>query len=173
MDFIRLSDLPGTYARIPSTNRINFGGVAPTELKPGYERVHTVTDYYDGPRKGIADFQGEPHIYESIFDESKGKYSELFRLAPIAPETFWAAMEDWAIWQRYELAYHSGKADLSSHPALPHETQRHSELEAILEKVLVIDVHKAITRIARFEPLGNIDLPRGVLRPLQVKWTEP
>jgi hypothetical protein len=82
-------------------------------------------------------------------------------------------MEDWAIWQRYELAYHSGRADLSSHPALPHETQRHSELEAILEKVLVLDPHKAITRIGRFEPLGNVDLPRGVLRPLQVKWTEP
>ena len=144
-----------------------------TELKPEYERVHTVTAYYDGPRKGIADYQGEPHIYECIFDESKGNCSEIFRLAPIAEETFRAAMEDWAIWQRYELAYHSGKADLSSHPALPHETQRHSELEAILDKVLVIDVPKASTRIGRFEPVGNVDLPRGVLRPLQVNWTAP
>jgi hypothetical protein len=60
-------------------------------------------------------------------------------------------MEDWAIWQRYELAYHSGKADLSSHPTLPHETQRHSELGAILEKVLVIDAHVAITHVANTE----------------------
>jgi hypothetical protein len=96
--------------------------VTPTELKPGYERVHSVTDYYDGPRKGIADYQGKPHLYECIIDESKGNYSELFRLAPIAPETFRTAMEDWASWQRYKLACHLGKADISSHPALPHET---------------------------------------------------
>lgn len=36
-----------------------------TDLKPGYERFYTVLDYYDGPRKGIADFQGKPHLYET------------------------------------------------------------------------------------------------------------
>jgi len=81
-------------------------------------------------------------------------------------------MEDWAIWQRWELADHTGKTDLSTHPALPDESERHMELENILEKLLVIDPAKAVTRIAHFEALGLETLPKGVLRPLQVKWTE-
>ena len=92
-----------------------------------------MVDYYDGPLKGIADYQGQPHLYERIFDESKDNYSESFRLAPLDAETVHVALEDWAIWQRWELAYHAGRTDLSTHPALPHESKRHKELEAILQ----------------------------------------
>jgi hypothetical protein len=143
-----------------------------TDLKPGYDRVYTVVDYYDGPRKGIADYRGKPHLYECVFDESKGNYSECFLLAPLDAEAFRFAMEDWAIWQRWELACHTGKADLSTHPALPPESARHKELKSILEKLLVIEPEKAVTRIGHFEAMGGETLPKGVLRPLQVKWTE-
>lgn len=135
-----------------------------TDLEPGYERVYTVVDYYDGPRKGVADYQGKPHLYECI------NYSDAFLLAPLDTEDFWFAMEDWAIYQRWELAYQRGKTDLSTHPALPDESERHKELEGILEKVLVIDPAKALTRIGHFEAMGGEPLPKGVLRPLQVKW---
>ena len=54
------------------------------ELKAGYEHVFTVTDYYDGPRKGIANYHGQPHFYECIFDEEKVGYLELFRLTALA-----------------------------------------------------------------------------------------
>ena len=147
--------------------------MTPDGLKPGYECVYTVSDYYDGPRKGIANYQGRPHLYECVFDEIKGNYSELFWLAPVDFETFQLAMEDWAIWQRWELAYHSGKTEVDAHPALPHESARHAELQGILDKVLIIDQQNAITRIGRFEALGNASLPKGVLRPLQVEWTDP
>jgi len=143
------------------------------ELKPGYERVFTVTDYYDGPRKGIANFLGKPHLYECIFAEAKDNYSDLFRLTPIDAKTFQLAMEDWGIWQRWEFAFNTGKADLSTHPALPHETKRHAELERILGRNLATDPEKAFTKVGRFEPFGGQKLPTGVLRPLQVKWTEP
>lgn len=73
-----------------------------TDLEPGYERVYTVVDYYDGPRKGVADYQGKPHLYECI------NYSDAFLLAPLDTEAFWFAMEDWAIYQRWELAYQKG-----------------------------------------------------------------
>jgi hypothetical protein len=61
---------------------------------------------------------------------------------------------------------------LSTHPALAHESERHKELEGILEKVLVIDPAKAVMRIGHFEAMGGEALPKGVLRPLQVRWTE-
>ncbi len=33
-------------------------------LKLNYEQVFTVLDYYDGPRSGIANYNGAPHFYE-------------------------------------------------------------------------------------------------------------
>jgi hypothetical protein len=143
------------------------------QLKPGYERVFTVTEYYDGPRKGIANLLGAPHLYECLFDEARDKFSDHFLLTPIDTETFQLAIEDWSIWQRWELAFKTGKADMSTHPALPHETMRHTELKRILDRTLLTNPEKALTKIGRFEPLGEQNLPIGVLRALQVKWAEP
>jgi hypothetical protein len=142
------------------------------QLKPEYETVFTVTDYYDGPRQGIANYLGTPHFYECLFDETKGNYSELFRLTPVTAEIFGVAMEDWAIWRRWESAFHSGIVEAETHPALPHETERHEELKLILDKVLVTDQTNAITRLGQFQVLGEANLPKGVMRPLQVKWTQ-
>jgi hypothetical protein len=146
--------------------------MAIAELKPGYELVHTVGDYHDGPRKGIADYKGKPHLYECIFDEGKDEYTESFRLAPVGAKAFQLAMEDWAIWKRWELAYHAGKVDILTHPALPHERERKMELKSVLQNLLVIDPAIAVTCTATFEVLGSPVLPQGVQRPLQVKWTE-
>ncbi|HXT86201.1 MAG TPA: hypothetical protein VN745_04180 [Verrucomicrobiae bacterium] len=139
-------------------------------LKPGYERVYTVNEYYDGPRNGIADYRGEPHLYECIFDESKRNYSELFRLSPIDAQIFQMALEDWEIFRRWELPYHTGKIDATTHPALPNEKQRHQELQSVLLDALVLDPHKSITCIGEFLPIGSEALPKGILRSLQVKW---
>jgi hypothetical protein len=142
------------------------------KLKPGYELVFTVTDYYDGPRKGIANYQGQPHLYECIFDETADNYSESFLLTPLDSNSFQLAVEDWEIWRRWEDAFHAGKADKRTHPALPHEARRHAELKQFLDKSLISDPPKAVTRIGQFDVLGESSLPRGVVRPLQVKWTE-
>ena len=89
------------------------------ELQPGYEEVFTVTDYNDGPRKGGANFRGQPHFYDCIFDEAQDEYSDLYRLTPISQRIFELAKEDWAIWKKWESAYSSGKVTFQSHPALP------------------------------------------------------
>lgn len=142
------------------------------QLSPGYERVFTVYDYYDGPRSGIADFLGKPHLYECVFDEKEGGYSNLFRLTPIGEETFRLALEDWEIWQRWEHPFHAGEAAINTHPALPKDARRHAELKRILDKVLVTDPKTATTRVGQFDVLGGRRaLPKGVLTPLQVEWT--
>jgi hypothetical protein len=143
------------------------------ELKPGYDCVFTVTDYRDGPLKGIANYRGEPHFYERVCDDAKDDNSELFRLTPIDAETFRVAMEDWNIWRRWESAFHNGKADINTHPALPHEAGRHAELKRILDESLVTDPQKAFTLAGQFESLGEPGLSKGVWQPLQVKWVAP
>lgn len=33
------------------------------------EHVYTMTEYYDGPRGGVADFRGTPHVYRSLWTD--------------------------------------------------------------------------------------------------------
>lgn len=87
--------------------------------------VHTIDDYYDGPKQGIADFEGKPHYYEREFDEERDEYSDVFRLTPIADSIFELAMEKSGIWWRWRNAFDSGKVMLDTHPALPEERSRY------------------------------------------------
>jgi hypothetical protein len=146
--------------------------MAVAELQPGYEQVFTVTEYYDGPRKGIANFRGQPHFYDCLFDKTRGEYSDLYRLTPIPQRIFELAMEDWTIWKRWEDAFNSGKAAIESHPALSQDRGRHEEIRAILDPVLTTDTAICVTQRGSFEPHGSGQYPAGVIRPLQVKWAD-
>ena len=92
------------------------------------ERVYTVTDYYDGPRRGIANFCGRPYAYTCPFDFWKDEYADLYELHAIDDETFALALEDWAIWLRWRRAFDDGLTSLDTHPALPDDHTRHVEL---------------------------------------------
>ena len=143
------------------------------ELKLGYEAVFTVTEYYDGPLQGIANYHGSPHFYDCIFDEAQDEYSQLFRITPVDSATFDLAMEAWEIWRRWELAFQTGKTPDSTHPALPQDAGRSAELKRTLERVLVTDPQRSRVLKGAFEVCGKHNLPKGVLRPLQVKWSQP
>jgi hypothetical protein len=82
-------------------------------------------------------------------------------------------MEDWNIWERWQLAFLGGKATIGSHPALPEDAERHAEPKMPLNKSLVIDPSKVLIRIGEFETSGESNLPKGGVRPLQVKWSGP
>jgi hypothetical protein len=130
------------------------------------ERVHTVTERYDGPVRGIADFRGRPHYYERQFDAEADEWSDIYWLTPIDPETFALAMEAWEIWRRWETAYHEKRTTLATHPALPEDRARSDELATILDQRLVIDRRCASVAEGRFE--WNTEA--GAWGPLRVKW---
>ncbi|HEX4607794.1 MAG TPA: hypothetical protein VH092_06270 [Urbifossiella sp.] len=69
-----------------------------------FEVVHTLPDWYDGPRGGIADYQGYPHLFASEWSDQTHNYADTFLLSPVSPETFTLALEDWAIWRRSALS---------------------------------------------------------------------
>jgi len=142
------------------------------DLEPGNEIVFTVTDYWDGPLNGIANFLGKPHFYERIFDSASDDYSDMYRLTPIDEPTFRLAMEDWEIWCRWELAFHTGRAKMDSHPALPEDVARYEELKRALGDALHSGAN-AVIRVGKFSVIGRSDLPRGAMRALQVQWTNP
>jgi len=103
------------------------------------DRILTIHDYYDGPRLGIAECNGVPHIYEAEFDHSMDEYSDTYFLSPIPPELLVLVLEDWEIWLRWEEAHKRGKVDVASHPALPEERARHEELKLLIGNRLRTD----------------------------------
>jgi hypothetical protein len=140
-------------------------------LKPGYERVHTMTDYHDGPRRGIADYGGKPHLYESEWDDQADDYTATFRLSPAPPPVLALALESWDIWLRWEAAFQKGRATQDTHPALPAERPRCDELDSILKRDLVIDEQNFVRAAAEFKAIGDERNEAGWPL-LQVKWTQ-
>lgn len=138
--------------------------------KRGYEPVFTVLGYYDGPRKGIASYRGKPHFFDCRFND-KDEYSEEFLLTPLDEATFRLAMESSEIFRRWELFFHAGKKISRSNRDYLEDTKRYRMINRILEKRLVTIPRKAIARIGTFKVLGRPKLPKGVIRPLQVRWT--
>ncbi len=142
-------------------------------MNVGFEPVHTVTFYYDGPRRGVADFRSVPHVYLTLkfVSEDREADDDLFELTPISTSTFALALEDWAIWRRREDARYAGHADESMHPALPADRARYEDLAALLSEQLRIDPARRILARGSFRVRQPVPTtPRGVLHPLEVCW---
>jgi len=115
------------------------------------ERVHTMTDFYDGPRAGVADYHGRPHLYESLWHEANQRWADAFALMPISTEDRDLAVERYKIYERWETARRKGLADLDTHPALPPERARFDELERIIAPRLRMDLTRALTALGVFD----------------------
>jgi hypothetical protein len=142
------------------------------KMKRGYEPVFTVLEYYDGPRKGIAGYRKTPHFFDCIIND-KDEYSEKYLLTPVDDETYRLAMEASKILRKWEIRFHENKrANTTSRAYLLH-TKKYRAINRVLEKRLVTIPQQAIIRMGHFDVLGRPKLPKGVIRPLQVKWTQP
>ena len=140
-------------------------------LEEGYERVHTMTDYYDGPRQGIADFEGAPHLYVSEWDDGADLDATTFKLSSVEPRVLALALEAWCIWRRWETALHQRRTNPKTHPALPEERSRSDELDQILERELKINERNYVRVQGDFKPLEDPNWSGLGWRPLQVRWT--
>lgn len=105
-------------------------------METEYDIVYTIVDYWDGPRSGVAQFQGRPHLYQSVFDELADDWTDVFLLQPVDNETFQLELEDWEIWKRWRDAYDKGVTSIEAHPALGVDRERHDELKITLSERL-------------------------------------
>ncbi|WP_422987541.1 hypothetical protein [Undibacterium sp. Ji50W] len=103
------------------------------------DRILTVNDYYDGPRLGVAELNGVPHIYQAEHDHRTEAHGEHFFLSPIRPDLLALVLEDWQIWLRWNAAYQRGEVSLETHPALPAERDRHEIIESLIGDQLKTD----------------------------------
>ncbi|MCO5978678.1 hypothetical protein [Ideonella oryzae] len=131
------------------------------------DRVLTINDYYDGPRLGVAELNGIPHIYESEFDHNTDEYGDTYFLSPIGKELLSAVLEDWEIWLRWEAARKRGEVEAETHPALPSERARHEELKVFVGTKLQADpVARKRYRASFLVPPGSQGSWQGML----VQW---
>jgi hypothetical protein len=91
-----------------------------------------MTDFYDGPRRGVADFRGRAHLYVSRFADIDSDEKDVFDLYALDDRTFALAIEDWAIWLRWVAAFEARLVGIETHPALPQERARHDAIQAEL-----------------------------------------
>lgn len=137
-----------------------------------YELVHTVWDFYEGPRSGIADYVGAPHHYVSEFDEDKDDYTDRFSLRPIDRATFELILKQWQMWRSWELAFQRGEREKSSHPALPGQDEDYAQLGIEIKSEIDSLSVAPIIATGVFRPRsGQTDLPKGVFRELEVEWS--
>jgi hypothetical protein len=116
-----------------------------------WDRVYTINDYYDGPRLGIADVDGVPHIYEAEFDHSTDAYGDTYFVSPVDEGLLSLVLESWEIWLRWQSAFKQGEASIKSHPALPDDRERHDALKIVIGDRLRADRTNAKYVKARFK----------------------
>lgn len=132
-----------------------------------FELVYTVQDYWDGPRQGIADFQGVPHIYERQFDKIEDDWSDTFLLAPIDEKSFNLAMDAWAIWKRHLKAVERKEVLLSTHSVLPEDKERYEQIKPAIDALLELIPVNAIRAKAEFRTIQG----SGSQAEWQVRWS--
>jgi hypothetical protein len=137
-----------------------------------YEKVFTIWEYWDGPRTGLANYRGTPHAYFCEWSESDDDYADTFTLAPVSAEVLSLALEQWTIFRGWEAAFHRGEVSEETHPGLPGQNERYSELEAVLSEQVKASA-ATIRSIAIFRAAPNQSaMPKGVMRDLEVEWQD-
>ncbi|WP_051710483.1 hypothetical protein [Andreprevotia chitinilytica] len=118
-----------------------------------WDRVLTINDYYDGPRLGVAEVHGVPHIYELVFDHSADEYSDSYLVSPIDEALLALVLEDWGIWLRWHAVHKRNEAPIETHPALPVDRARYEAIKLAIGDRLHADANVAKRLNAEFRNL--------------------
>ena len=130
------------------------------------EHIHTVWDFWDIPREGVADFQGRPHIYKCQFSEAEDDWTNLFWLMEIDQELLALDLERSAISARWLEEFQSGSVPLESGPVLPVDRQRFEELQSAIGDRLQLRPERSVIRRGRFMASPGAGISA-------VEWAEP
>jgi len=138
-------------------------------MSEAWEKVVTVTNWYDGPLEGVAYCKGELCAFTRNFDFEADEYFTFFNLTLVDERWLSLIEESWAIWLRWESAFQSGQTTIESHPALPEEAERSEELEALLKPVLQVPDNAT----AAFGTFRKVDSNSTAARQerFEVSWT--
>jgi hypothetical protein len=108
-----------------------------------WEKIHTIHDWYDGPRSGAAEHLGATYWYRSVYldTEEWDEDEDRFELTPMTSEILGWDLERAAIFLRWNAAVRTGSiiwkdGDNDSFGAFPEDMARFRELNERVEKYL-------------------------------------
>jgi len=130
------------------------------------DRVLTVDEFRDAPRRGVAELHGVPHIYEAEFDHSGEGYGDTYFLSPIERGLLALVLQERAIRQRRDLAVARGDAPPECGPSLPEDRPRLEAIRHLVGARVRVDPENCRYYSAKFRPRDPEVAPGGWL----VEW---
>ncbi|MFJ4988586.1 hypothetical protein ACIP9H_32895 [Streptomyces sp. NPDC088732] len=100
-------------------------------IADGFERVYAESEWYDGPRAGLADVDGRPHYFLSE-DYSHADLADEYSVWPASDAAVEWEREQWAIFARWNERYEAGTAGPETHPGEGGIDARYDELNLLL-----------------------------------------
>jgi hypothetical protein len=124
-----------------------------------FEEVHTIDDWYDGPRSGFAQYHGVPHHYRSLYldYDDWDADEDRFELVQVPTTVLDAAIEASAIFDRWDAVRQAAGATWKVDPpksefgTLPEDRQRYAALRVIIVPYEVADHPEGFVVRGRFE----------------------
>jgi hypothetical protein len=92
------------------------------------EHVLVENEWYDGPRAGLANVNGQPHRFVSQWDEEEDQYLGTFLVWPVDAEEVALEQEQWRIFVAWNQKYEAGEVDTTTHPGHPGVNGRWDEI---------------------------------------------
>lgn len=132
-----------------------------TAIDGSWETVHLVADWYDGERLGVANYKGQPHLFESRWDLAKGfwegeqgddRYLYYYWLSPMNAENLESALHERLIWEYWDQD--GSNVKLETDPELDEVETRRLELITRVVDDLKSGQLGAFKRIGRFSAHG-------------------
>jgi|GEM_PF-2509180 len=130
--------------------------------------LYIATDYCEQPRRGIADFNGVPHYFVSLFDNERDDWSEVCMLFPVDHKLFDAALLGWAIERRFLVNMISQDLPYFRLNAMPDEKQRYHNILHYIDSKAVVKPELAILANAKFVMMD----PKISFNLAFVEWTK-
>ena len=121
------------------------------------EKVYVESGWYDGPRLGVADIEGVPHRFISLFDEIEDQYLGTFYVWPIVASDLALEIEQWQIFVSWNALYEAGKETVESHPGHGGISDRWDEIEVQLKSSRDDIPNDARKARAELESIDNVD----------------
>ncbi|MEK3876478.1 hypothetical protein [Paenibacillus sp. FSL M7-0420] len=95
-----------------------------------FQRVYFITDWWDGPKNGFADFNGTVHCFGRSFDDLNDEWSDLYLLRPVSIEEYSLQIESYKLF----LNWKNDKDTTRTHPSSDMENKRYHEIEHLLSQ---------------------------------------
>jgi hypothetical protein len=114
------------------------------------DKVETIFDFWDCPRKGIASYEGNLHLFECVFDEITDEYSNVYRLKIVSSELLQLITEEENLRINWDNKRIKTEEDKATYPILLEDKKRFELITTILETELSINESNSFAKIAKF-----------------------